>query len=82
MTSVFHEGWETTEDDGRSGRPSNVCIPKKIQASPDSSCNKITIQMSDQLNISKMACREILCEDLGRRKLNAESRTSKRRIVL
>lgn len=37
----FHEGWETTEDDGRSGRPSTMCISEKIWASPDSSCNKI-----------------------------------------
>jgi len=36
----FHEGWETTEEDGGSGRPSTTCIPEKIRASPDSSCNK------------------------------------------
>jgi len=37
----FHEALESTEDDGRSGCPSTVCIPEKIRASPDSSCNKI-----------------------------------------
>jgi len=42
----FHEGWETTEDDGRSGRPCTMCIPEKIWASPDSSCNKIVKLLS------------------------------------
>lgn len=76
----FHEGWETTENDGRSG---GVFLRKfrqvQILLATKSSNYHPNVILAEH---SKMACHEILCEDLGNRKLNADSCKSKRKIVL
>lgn len=81
----FREAWETTQDDGISGRPSTLWTSEKIRMSPNSTYNKI-VKLPSKCHRSWTSARwpvmKFCMRILVRGNWMPESCKSKRRIVL
>lgn len=68
----FRDGRESVEDDAHTGRPISVRTPETIEKVRElvTSDRRLTIRiLASELNIDKEVVRQILTQDLGKRKV-------------
>ena len=75
VVRAFHNGWESVEDEERSGRPSTSKTKENVERVSEMirSNRRLTIrEISEDLNVSYISVQNILTTDLNMRRVSAK----------